>query len=492
MSNDVAIFNQKALTLRNFLSDDKIKNQIADALPKWLTPDRFFRVVFGALIRNPKLVDCTRESILQSVMFCAQLGIEPILGRAYLIPYDNSKFIDKEWRKVLECQAQIGYQGLIDIARRSGTIADVWGACVYEADEFDLQYGMNRGLTHRPWFLSPEKRKAGDPGECIGAYVVWQLKDGTKHPDFMPMHEIVKRRAKSQSYQWAETGDPKKGGGKRNSVWHEWPEEMILKTVIKKSSKLVPAAIDFMTAAVMDDDYDTSANASHMIDFSEAAPPKATESNFDALFEDEIKDPAFAEYLKSAAKTYRLTEEQAKHEFCRQHEQIRGLFQSWKGKRSEAGANPGAGVPEEKSFRDEWIDLKQKGYGSFVQVNLEKFNSSDKETKIEAIAKWNKFYQSYPCPIVFANNTQNAHQATGEPQGEAIPVEVMDSHGVPELSELQASQAIIKKYEQEHLAYVLQSKKELGMVLSSTPQTIDGCNVLIERIKSMLAERPPK
>jgi recombination protein RecT len=234
---EVATYNEKAISLKQYLSNDNIKRQIMDAAPKMLNGERFLKVFYGAILRNPKLLECTTESMLQAAMFFSQLGLEPILGRAYLVPYLNSKYIDGRWQKQYEVQAQVGYQGLVDLARRSSTISDVWGASVYENDEFDLSYGMERNLVHRPWFMDPVKRKGeAGAGEFLGAYVVWQLKDGTKHPEFMPASEIHKRRAKSQSYTWAEVGDTAKGGGKRDSVWHQWPEEMALKTVIKHSS----------------------------------------------------------------------------------------------------------------------------------------------------------------------------------------------------------------------------------------------------------------
>ena len=251
-NKQMTVVQQNALSLREFLNRDNVKGTLAQALPKWLSVDRMLRIVFSSAMKNPKIMECSKESILQSVMQCAQLGLEPILGRAYLIPYNNRKYLDGRWTSVLECQMQPGYQGLVDLARRSGTIADVWGHNVYSNDYFSHGLGMDRHLEHKPFYLTPEGRKEG-PGEIIGAYVVWQLKDGTKHPEFMPIYEIHKRRAKSQAYTFAETGDPKKGGGKKDSVWHVWPEEMNLKTVIKHSAKLVPSSIEFMQAVEIDD-----------------------------------------------------------------------------------------------------------------------------------------------------------------------------------------------------------------------------------------------
>jgi recombination protein RecT len=244
MSTELTQVQQQAVQLKEYLNADRVKSQIVAALPKWLSPDRFLRVIFGAALRNPKLMECSMESILQSVMMCAQLGLEPILGRAYLIPYWNNR------KRCNECQFQPGYQGLVDLARRSGQVSDVYAQVVYEADFFEIEYGTSRKLVHKPHL-------AEEPGKAIGAYCVWEFKDGGRSFEFMPLHEIYKRRAKSQSYSWAETGDPNKGGGKQDSIWHDWEEDMMRKTVVKHSSKLVPSSIEFMEAVAVDDAADT-------------------------------------------------------------------------------------------------------------------------------------------------------------------------------------------------------------------------------------------
>ncbi|MBW2596745.1 MAG: recombinase RecT, partial [Deltaproteobacteria bacterium] len=237
----------KAVSLREFLFEKKRMETFEEALPKWLSVERLLRVVFSSALKNPRILDCTKESILNAVMGCATLGLEPILGRAYLIPYNNNKQIGGKWQKVLECQFQVGYQGLIDLARRSGTISDIIGYNVYQNDEFDISFGMNPDIKHRPWYMLPAYQKEG-PGEIIGAYCVWTLKDGTKHPEFMPIYDIHKRRDVSQAYQ----ADVKYK--KKDSPWLKWPEDMNLKTVIKHSSKMVPASIEFMQAVEYDND----------------------------------------------------------------------------------------------------------------------------------------------------------------------------------------------------------------------------------------------
>ena len=72
-----------------------------------------------ALSKDPKLQECTPQSFLGAMMQAAQLGVEPNtpLGQAYLIPYRNTG--------QMECQFQIGYRGLIDLAYRSGEITSI-------------------------------------------------------------------------------------------------------------------------------------------------------------------------------------------------------------------------------------------------------------------------------------------------------------------------------------------------------------------------------
>jgi len=249
MNERALVVQQKAVTLKKYLNSEAIRKSLDDSVPQWLTVDRLLRVFMGAVNKNPALLDCTHESILISCMQCAQLGLEPILGRAWLVPYNNNKNINGQWIKVKECHMQPGYQGLIDLARRSNTISDVYGLNVFENDDFDISFGTDRYIRHKPWYMS----KTGKPGDIIGAYVVWVLKDGTSHPEFMHISDIHKRRDRSQAYQYAESGDPKKGGGKKDSVWHQWPDEMNLKTIVKHSSKMVPASIEFMQAVEVDD-----------------------------------------------------------------------------------------------------------------------------------------------------------------------------------------------------------------------------------------------
>ena len=135
-----------------------MQSQFEIALPKHLNSDKFVRVAITTIRKNPAFAKCTRESLLGALMVSAQLGLEPgILEQAYLIPYSN------------EVQFQISYKGMIELLRRSGQLKDIYAYPVYENDEFDIVYGLNRDLIHKPNFE--------DRGVVKGYYAVAILKD---------------------------------------------------------------------------------------------------------------------------------------------------------------------------------------------------------------------------------------------------------------------------------------------------------------------------
>jgi len=65
----------KPTTMQDYIN--KMKGEIAKALPSVITPERFTRMVLSALSTTPKLAECTPKSFLGAMMNAAQLGLEP-------------------------------------------------------------------------------------------------------------------------------------------------------------------------------------------------------------------------------------------------------------------------------------------------------------------------------------------------------------------------------------------------------------------------------
>jgi recombination protein RecT len=236
---------------------------ISDALPqtvrKYLTPERMGRVVLAAFSKTPALWSCTPASIVRSVVDAATLGLEPVggaLAHGYLVPYGN------------ECQFIISYQGLIELARRSGEFRNLEANVVYERDKLVLRYGFNGTFEHEPYIGSEDR------GKVVGAYCMALFKNDERHVTWMSMADIEKRRAASQP------------GSRGKGPWADWAEEMAVKTVIKKAAKLWPKTAE-LAAAISIDEGVPSDKAAECIEaeFGEgdaavveavAAPPKPT------------------------------------------------------------------------------------------------------------------------------------------------------------------------------------------------------------------------
>lgn len=194
------------------------KAQFAAALPKHLNSDRFTRIAITCVRQNPKLAACSQASLLGALMTIAQLGLEPgVLGQCYLIPYGT------------ECQLQLGYKGMIELLRRTGQLSDIYAYPVYSNDEFNIEYGLERKLTHKPAFNNADGR-----GEITGFYSVAILKDGTRAFEYMTKDEVITHEEKYRK------------GKYKNDVWIKNFEEMAMKTVTKKMLKWLPISVEMI------------------------------------------------------------------------------------------------------------------------------------------------------------------------------------------------------------------------------------------------------
>lgn len=117
---------------------DKMKGQLALALPRHMNADRMARLAVTAFSTTPALQRCSPQSIAASIMTAAQLGLEPnVNGQCYLVPYGST------------CTLVPGWRGLVDLVARAGR-ATVWTGAVREGDEFEYQLGDEPFCRHKP------------------------------------------------------------------------------------------------------------------------------------------------------------------------------------------------------------------------------------------------------------------------------------------------------------------------------------------------------
>ena len=186
-----------------------------------LKPERLARIVTTEIRRNPKLLECTRESLLGALMLSAQLGLEPgPLGHCYYVPHANKKTGTADATFIL------GYRGMIDLARRSGNIESILAETVYEHDTFEFEYGLNPNLIHKPTLK--------ERGQAIAWYAVAKFRDGGYQLKVMGKDDIEKSRKRSQS------------GNSPYSPWATDYNEMAKKTVVRALFKYLPVSNEIM------------------------------------------------------------------------------------------------------------------------------------------------------------------------------------------------------------------------------------------------------
>lgn len=212
-------------TLASFL--EARREALAQVVPKHLTVDRLLKVALNSVAKSEQLKKCSMTSILQCVITCAELGLEPggALGGAYLVPFKGTATL------------VIGYRGYVDLMRRSGLISTIKAKVVHARDRFRYSEGLETVLEHEPYL-------DGDPGPLRFVYCVIQLKDGGVQVEVMSAAEVNVIRDASLARAW----DPRK------SPWNTNYEEMAKKTVIRRGAKLAPMSSELARAMEAEDE----------------------------------------------------------------------------------------------------------------------------------------------------------------------------------------------------------------------------------------------
>lgn len=189
--------------------------KIAKVLPRHMSPERMMQLAISTINKNPKLANCTIESVLSCFMTASSLGLEPNdvngLGQCYIIPYGKkATFIP-------------GYRGLYKLALNSGEIQSITVEAVYKGDEFEYTLGDDSHIVHKPSMEAEHK-----PENMLCVYCITRFINGGIQRTVMSRNDIERRRKESQS------------GTRADSPWVKWYEEMAKKTVMRAASKTWP------------------------------------------------------------------------------------------------------------------------------------------------------------------------------------------------------------------------------------------------------------
>jgi len=205
-------------TIKGWLKSGDFHDAVMKALPKHMKADRFIRVALTAIMKTPKLAECSQESMLKCMLDLSALGLEPDGRRAHLIPYRNNK------KGTMEATLIVDFKGLIELSKRSGEVANWRAGLVCEADEFSWENGV---ISHKVNWLKPR-------GEMLAVYSHVRGKDGTDDYEVMTLDEVSAIRQRSKS--------------PNNGPWVTDFGEMAKKSVMRRHSKRLTLSPEFVVA----------------------------------------------------------------------------------------------------------------------------------------------------------------------------------------------------------------------------------------------------
>lgn len=137
------------------------------------------------------------------------LPIEPSLGFAYIVPFNNSyKDASGQWQKKSEANFVMGYKGLIQLCLRTGAYSRIPDAVDVRQGEL-VSYDRLTGDAVFSWIEDEDER---EKTPIIGYVGYFRLKNGAEKTLFMSKkqieaHEMKNRKGKNMGKGWREDFD---------------------------------------------------------------------------------------------------------------------------------------------------------------------------------------------------------------------------------------------------------------------------------------------
>ena len=216
----------KVTQLNDYLEGKR--SSLIKIAPQGTDVDRIIRVAMFEAVKNERLVQCSPTSVYMALAKACELDLVAggVLHRASLVPMWDKK------SKGYNAELWIEYTGLMDLVKRSGEVAHFKAEVVYENDDFEHSFDLEKGEVLR------HKKCHDNPGDLLLAYAVCFFKDGQRQVEVMRKDQINKIRKSSRS--------PDSG------PWAQHTEEMWRKTVIRRICKYLP--LTPKTTAVLEHD----------------------------------------------------------------------------------------------------------------------------------------------------------------------------------------------------------------------------------------------
>lgn len=220
----------------------KFQQSIANAIMDEKARQRFVTAIVAAVGANEALSRCDAASVLIAALQGEALGLSPspTLGEYWIIPYNN------------RAQFQIGVNGTIQLALRTGLYADINTVEIREGE-----YKGRNPLTGKPQFsfipddIEREKRKV------CGYFAYFELTNGFAHGVYFSTEKVLQwadRYSPAFSRKKYESMTPREREQSKNA-WYKNFDEMAKNTVLKQALKLGPKSTEMRQMYAAEGEY---------------------------------------------------------------------------------------------------------------------------------------------------------------------------------------------------------------------------------------------
>jgi len=199
------------------------REAIASMLGSEAKADRFISVALHHYNENGSLKNVTMPlTILGAIMRAASLRLDFTLDTCYIGP--RKKKVGSGWATV--AQFQLGYKGIIDLARRSQEIKEIVARPVYAGEPFQIWTDeLGDHMRH-------ERHPELQTGDILFHYSLAVFTNGGSNIQIATLEDVAKRREASDM------------GTSEYGPWVKWPVEMANKTAVRMQSPWLPLSVE--------------------------------------------------------------------------------------------------------------------------------------------------------------------------------------------------------------------------------------------------------
>lgn len=238
---------------------EKRADEFKMRLPATIRPERFQATIITAVQKNPKLLECDRQSLISACYMAALDRLLPDGREAALVPFKTRvRNAQGQFEDAWIVQYMSMAYGLRKKILSTSEVKALSGRVVYreevEAGVFHYEEGTDRCLRHKPLELIDPNFVPKDEN-IVAAYSIAVLADGTVDPHVIFRSYINKVRQMSQTGAEGRTVQFGKDKGKSieaKGPWVEWFPEQCLKTALRHHSKTLPMSGDLVDVEVQE------------------------------------------------------------------------------------------------------------------------------------------------------------------------------------------------------------------------------------------------